>query len=73
MFTQKELKEIAAAHKAVFEAIRPGFGSDGSTRHIDQRAAEQAAGQIVAAKIIADGNGNGNGTKLGATCRACTL
>lgn len=53
-FTRKELKEIAAAHEAVYKAIRPNFGSYNSNNFQDKRAAEMVAGQIVAAKIIAD-------------------
>lgn len=54
MFTQEELNEIVAAHKAVYKAILPSFNG-GATSHEDMRAAEAAAARIVAAKIIAQG------------------
>lgn len=67
MFTQKELNEIAAAHKAVYQAICNNFVA-GDTGDDDLRAAEEAAVQIVAAKIIA-----GRNTNVAApwTCQGC--
>jgi hypothetical protein len=53
MFTEKELKEIAAAHEAVYEAIRPNIHSHRSDGFADRRTALDAATHIVAAKIIA--------------------
>jgi hypothetical protein len=55
MFTEKELKEIAAAHEAVYEAIRPNIHSHRSDGFADRRTALDAATQIVCAKIIANG------------------
>lgn len=71
MFTQEELEEIAEAHMAVTDVISSGFytyGYDNDNGAGDLRAAQESAARIVAAKIIADGK-----TKLGATCRACSL
>ncbi len=53
MFIQEELTAIAAAHKAVYEAIKGNFNG-GDTGSEDMRAAKNAATQIVAAKIIAN-------------------
>lgn len=55
MFTQEELNEIVAAHKAVYEAIQNNFRHSGSNEERDMRAAGSAAVRVVAAKIIADG------------------
>ena len=53
MFTKAELKEIAEAHRVVYEAIRPCF-SNAETNQQDRNAAEEAASRIVAAKITAN-------------------